>query len=144
MAPVDGLCLAGGGGLAQQVLVPAHSARPIGFSVVPMAAAAVSLKVVARGSLEFPVGDAVSKILKIEVNGAPLKPDLQAPRFTPRLPAPTLLARPKAHYPNQLLGQFAFCKSHPTLPPKFESKSGECTGVRGRGVSAGEAPAARL
>ncbi|EPQ03716.1 Complement C4-A [Myotis brandtii] len=67
VAPVDGLCLAGGGGLAQQVLVPAHSARPVGFSVVPTAAAAVSLKVVARGSMEFPVGDAVSKILKIEV-----------------------------------------------------------------------------
>lgn len=83
MAPVDGLCLAGGGGLAQQVLVPAHSARPVGFSVVPTAAAAVSLKVVARGSMEFPVGDAVSKILKIEVSGASLKPAPQAPRFTP-------------------------------------------------------------
>uniref|UniRef100_G1P6M7 Anaphylatoxin-like domain-containing protein n=1 Tax=Myotis lucifugus TaxID=59463 RepID=G1P6M7_MYOLU len=70
VAPVDGLCLAGGGGLAQQVLVPAHSARPVGFSVVPTAAAAVSLKVVARGSMEFPVGDAVSKILKIEKEGA--------------------------------------------------------------------------
>lgn len=83
VSPVDGLCLAGGGGLAQQVLVPARSARPVGFSVVPTAAAAVSLKVVARGSLEFPVGDAVSKILQIEVNGVPLKPDPQAPRFTP-------------------------------------------------------------
>ncbi|XP_045049056.2 complement C4-A isoform X2 [Desmodus rotundus] len=70
VSPVDGLCLAGGGGLAQQVLVPAHSARPVGFSVVPTAAAAVSLKVVARGSLEFPVGDAVSKVLKIEKEGA--------------------------------------------------------------------------
>nr|KAF6276549.1 hypothetical protein mMyoMyo1_001853 [Myotis myotis] len=70
VAPVDGLCLAGGGGLAQQVQVPAHSARPVGFSVVPTAAAAVSLKVVARGSMEFPVGDAVSKILKIEKEGA--------------------------------------------------------------------------
>lgn len=70
VAPVDGLCLAGGGGLAQQVLVPAHSARPVGFSVVPTAAADVSLKVVARGSLEFPVGDAVSKILKIQKEGA--------------------------------------------------------------------------
>ncbi|XP_016070839.1 PREDICTED: complement C4-A-like isoform X2 [Miniopterus natalensis] len=70
VSPVDGLCLAGGGGLAQQVLVPAHSARPVAFSVVPTAAAAVSLKVVARGSLEFPVGDAVSKILQIEKEGA--------------------------------------------------------------------------
>ncbi|KAK1327491.1 LOW QUALITY PROTEIN: hypothetical protein QTO34_012993 [Cnephaeus nilssonii] len=70
VAPVDGLCLAGGGGLAQQVLVPAHSARPVGFSVVPTAAADVSLKVVARGSLEFAIGDAVSKILKIEKEGA--------------------------------------------------------------------------
>ncbi|XP_066117027.1 complement C4-A [Saccopteryx bilineata] len=70
VSPVDGLCLAGGGGLAQQVLVPAHSARPVGFSVVPTAAADVSLKVVARGSLEFPVGDAVSKVLKIEKEGA--------------------------------------------------------------------------
>lgn len=70
VAPVEGLCLAGGGGLAQQVLVPAGSARPIGFSVVPTAAADVSLKVVARGSLEFPVGDAVSKVLQIEKEGA--------------------------------------------------------------------------
>lgn len=70
VSPVDGLCLAGGGGLAQQVLVPARSARPVVFSVVPTAAAAVSLKVVARGSLEFPVGDAVSKILQIEKEGA--------------------------------------------------------------------------
>uniref|UniRef100_A0A8D2CYY7 C4a anaphylatoxin n=1 Tax=Sciurus vulgaris TaxID=55149 RepID=A0A8D2CYY7_SCIVU len=62
VSPVEGLCLAGGGGLAQQVLVPAGSARPVAFSVVPMAAAAVSLKVVARGSFEFPVGDAVSKV----------------------------------------------------------------------------------
>ncbi|XP_008573236.1 PREDICTED: complement C4-A isoform X2 [Galeopterus variegatus] len=70
VSPVEGLCLAGGGGLAQQVLVPAGSARPVAFSVVPMAAAAVSLKVVARGSLEFPVGDAVSKVLQIEKEGA--------------------------------------------------------------------------
>ncbi|KAJ1068641.1 hypothetical protein K5549_011594 [Capra hircus] len=63
---VEGLCLAGGGGLAQQVQVPAGSARPVGFSVVPIAAAAVSLKVVARGSLDFPVGDAISKILQVE------------------------------------------------------------------------------
>lgn len=70
VSPVDGLCLAGGGGLAQQVLVPARSARPVGFSVVPTAAAAVSLKVVARGSSEFPVGDAVSKVLQIEKEGA--------------------------------------------------------------------------
>ncbi|XP_029097744.1 complement C4-like [Monodon monoceros] len=70
VSPVEGLCLAGGGGLAQQVLVPAGSARPIGFSVVPIAAAAVPLKVVARGSLDFPVGDAVSKVLQIENEGA--------------------------------------------------------------------------
>uniref|UniRef100_A0A671E4A6 Uncharacterized protein n=1 Tax=Rhinolophus ferrumequinum TaxID=59479 RepID=A0A671E4A6_RHIFE len=70
VSPVEGLCLPGGGGLAQQVLVPAGSARPVGFSVVPTTAAAVSLKVVARGSLEFPVGDAVSKVLQIEKEGA--------------------------------------------------------------------------
>ncbi|XP_003789097.1 complement C4-A [Otolemur garnettii] len=70
VSPVEGLCLAGGGGLAQQVLVPAGSARPVAFSVVPIAAAHVSLKVVARGSLDFPVGDAVSKILQIEKEGA--------------------------------------------------------------------------
>ncbi|XP_032124926.1 complement C4-A isoform X1 [Sapajus apella] len=70
VSPVEGLCLAGGGGLAQQVLVPAGSARPVAFSVVPTAAAAVSLKVVARGSVEFPVGDAVSKVLQIEKEGA--------------------------------------------------------------------------
>ncbi|XFG13084.1 hypothetical protein AB1E19_016708 [Capra hircus] len=44
VSPVEGLCLAGGGGLAQRVQVPAGSARPVGFSVVPIAAAAVSLK----------------------------------------------------------------------------------------------------
>ncbi|XP_049745187.1 complement C4-A-like [Elephas maximus indicus] len=70
VAPVEGLCLAGGGGLAQQVLVPAGSARPVAFSMVPTAAAAVSLKVVARGSFDFPVGDIVSKILQIEKEGA--------------------------------------------------------------------------
>nr|XP_020752836.1 complement C4-A-like [Odocoileus virginianus texanus] len=70
VSPVEGLCLAGGGGLAQQVQVPAGSARPVGFSVVPIAAAAVSLKVVARGSLDFPVGDAISKILHVEREGA--------------------------------------------------------------------------
>ncbi|XP_008066962.1 complement C4-A isoform X2 [Carlito syrichta] len=70
VSPVEGLCLAGGGGLAQQVLVPAGSARPVAFSVVPMTAAAVSLKVVARGSFDFPVGDAVSKVLQIEKEGA--------------------------------------------------------------------------
>lgn len=69
MSPVEGLCLAGGGGLAQQVTVPAGSARPVAFSVVPTAAAAVSLKVVARGL--FDVGDAVSKILQIEVSDHP-------------------------------------------------------------------------
>lgn len=66
MSPVEGLCLAGGGMLAQQVSVPAGSARPVAFSVVPTAAASVSLKVVARGS--FDIGDAVSKILQIEVS----------------------------------------------------------------------------
>ncbi|XP_006154369.1 LOW QUALITY PROTEIN: complement C4-A [Tupaia chinensis] len=73
VSPVEGLCLAGGGGLAQQVLVPAGSARPVAFSVVPTGpppAAAVSVKVVARGSFEFPVGDAVSKVLQIEKEGA--------------------------------------------------------------------------
>lgn len=82
VSPVEGLCLAGGGGLAQKVLVPAGSARPVGFSVVPIAAAAVSLKVVARGTLEFPIGDAVSKVLNIEVSGAPLNPGPHASRFT--------------------------------------------------------------
>lgn len=104
MSPVEGLCLAGGGGLAQQVLVPAGSARPIGFSVVPMAAAAVSLKVVARGSLDFPVGDAVSKVLQIEVSGTPLNLGPRAPRFTPRsgtLPAGQ--ARGSAPKPNALV-----------------------------------------
>ncbi|XP_004695212.1 PREDICTED: complement C4-B [Condylura cristata] len=70
VSPVEGLCLAGGGGLAQQVMVPAGSARPVGFSVVPMAAAAIPLKVVARGLRDTPVGDAVSKILQIEKEGA--------------------------------------------------------------------------
>lgn len=70
VSPVEGLCLAGGGVLAQQVLVPAGSARPVAFSVVPTAAASVPLKVVARGSFESPVGDAVSKILQIEREGA--------------------------------------------------------------------------
>uniref|UniRef100_A0A8C7B3M1 C4a anaphylatoxin n=1 Tax=Neovison vison TaxID=452646 RepID=A0A8C7B3M1_NEOVI len=70
VSPVEGLCLAGGGGLAQSVLVPASSARPVGFSVVPTAAAAMSLKVVAQGSSDFPVGDAVSKVLQIQVTGA--------------------------------------------------------------------------
>lgn len=102
MSPVEGLCLAGGGGLAQQVLVPAGSARPVGFSVVPTMANAVSLKVVARGSLEFPVGDAVSKVLQIQVNGAPLNPGPQAPRFTPNPLAPSLLARPEAQHPNPM------------------------------------------
>ncbi|XP_052020340.1 complement C4-A [Apodemus sylvaticus] len=68
VSPVEGLCLAGGGMLAQQVSVPAGSARPVAFSVVPTAAASVSLKVVARGS--FDLGDAVSKILQIEKEGA--------------------------------------------------------------------------
>ncbi|XP_055983278.1 complement C4-B-like isoform X2 [Sorex fumeus] len=71
VSPVDGLCLAGGGGLAQQVLVPAGSARPVGFSVVPTAAGDISLKVVARGPMDdFPLGDAVSKVLRVEKEGA--------------------------------------------------------------------------
>lgn len=74
VSPVEGLCLAGGGLLAQQVLVPAGSARPVAFSVVPTAAASVPLKVVARGSFDFPVGDAVSKILQIEVSSYPKSP----------------------------------------------------------------------
>ncbi|XP_028617729.1 complement C4-like, partial [Grammomys surdaster] len=68
VSPVEGLCLAGGGMLAQQVTVPAGSARPVAFSVVPTAAASVSLKVVARGV--FDISDAVSKILQIEKEGA--------------------------------------------------------------------------
>jgi complement component 4 len=52
--------------MAQQVTVPAGSARPVAFSVVPTAAANVPLKVVARGV--FDLGDAVSKILQIEVS----------------------------------------------------------------------------
>ncbi|XP_006896221.1 PREDICTED: complement C4-A isoform X1 [Elephantulus edwardii] len=76
VAPVEGLCLAGGGGLAQQVLVPAGSARPVAFSMVPMSAAAVPLKVVARGSFDFPMGDAVSKILQIEKEGAIVREEL--------------------------------------------------------------------
>lgn len=71
VSPVEGMCMAGGGGLAQQVSVPAGSARPVAFSVVPTAAASVSLKVVARGSVEDFVGDAVSKILQIEVSDCP-------------------------------------------------------------------------
>lgn len=70
VSPVDGLCLAGGGGLAQQVKVPANSARPVGFSVVPMAAGDIVLKVVAQGGMDFPVGDAVSKVLRVEKEGA--------------------------------------------------------------------------
>lgn len=70
VSPVEGLCMAGGGGLAQQVLVPAGSARPVGFSVVPTAAADISLKVVARGPSDFPMGDAVSKVLHVEKEGA--------------------------------------------------------------------------
>lgn len=68
VSPVEGLCLAGGGMLPQQVSVPAGSARPVAFSVVPTAAASVPLKVVARGS--FDISDAVSKILQIEKEGA--------------------------------------------------------------------------
>uniref|UniRef100_A0AC11DDU6 Uncharacterized protein n=1 Tax=Ovis aries TaxID=9940 RepID=A0AC11DDU6_SHEEP len=85
VSPVEGLCLAGGGGLAQQVQVPAGSARPVGFSVVPIAAAAVSLKVVARGSFDFPVGDAISKILQVEVSGTPLNLGPHLPGSPPAL-----------------------------------------------------------
>ncbi|MXQ99249.1 hypothetical protein E5288_WYG005390 [Bos mutus] len=85
VSTVEGLCLAGGGGLAQQVQVPAGSARPVGFSVVPIAAAAVSLKVMARGSFDFPVGDAISKILQVEVNGTPLNLGPQLPDSSPAL-----------------------------------------------------------
>lgn len=106
MSPVEGLCLAGGGGLAQQVLVPAGSARPVGFSVVPTTAAAVSLKVVARGSSEFPVGDAVSKVLQIQVNGAPLNPGPQAPRFTPNPRLPLYWPGQRPNTQTQRLGQF--------------------------------------
>ena len=120
MSLVEGLCLAGGGGLAQQVLVPAGSARPVGFSVVPIAAAAVSLKVVARGSLDFPVGDAVSKVLQIEVNGTPLTQVPGLPDLSPTL-APSLLARPEAQHPNPMLWSVCtFYNSDPTRPLKFK------------------------
>lgn len=136
VSPVDGLCLAGGGGLAQQVLVPARSARPVGFSVVPTAAAAVSLKVVARGSSEFPVGDAVSKVLQIEVNGVPWKPDPQAPRFTPWPLAPSPLARPEAQSPNPTLWSvYRVYSSDPALSRNPHSKPwGACTGGAAAGL----------
>ncbi|XP_068929376.1 complement C4-A-like [Petaurus breviceps papuanus] len=66
VSPVEGLCLAGGGGRVLKVEVPATSARPVSFPVVPTAAADVSLKVLAQG----PFGDAVSKVLHIEREGA--------------------------------------------------------------------------
>lgn len=81
IAPVEGLCLAGGGGLAQQVHVPAGSARPVPFFVVPTAATAVSLKVVARGTTL--VGDAVSKVLQIDVSGAALSRVPRLPCLSP-------------------------------------------------------------
>lgn len=66
VTPVEGLCLAGGGMMAQQVTVPAGSARPVAFSVVPTASTNVPLKLVAKGTLDS--SDSVSKILQIEVN----------------------------------------------------------------------------
>uniref|UniRef100_A0A4X2LWJ7 Anaphylatoxin-like domain-containing protein n=1 Tax=Vombatus ursinus TaxID=29139 RepID=A0A4X2LWJ7_VOMUR len=66
VSPVEGLCLAGGGGRVLKLEVPATSARPVSFPVVPTAAADVSLKVLAQG----PFGDAVSKVLHIEREGA--------------------------------------------------------------------------
>jgi hypothetical protein len=120
VSPVEGLCLAGGGGLAQQVLVPAGSARPVAFSVVPTAAAAVSLKVVARGSFEFAVGDAVSKVLQIEVSGAPPNPGPQAPSY---IPHSTLLAGPGVQYLNPTVwALYISYNCVPTLSIKFKFK----------------------
>ncbi|XP_051852199.1 complement C4-like [Antechinus flavipes] len=68
VSPVEGLCLAGGGGRMIKLEVPAISARPVSFPVVPTAAAAVSLKVMAQGP--FGIGDAVAKVLHIEREGA--------------------------------------------------------------------------
>lgn len=114
MSPVEGLCLAGGGGLAQSVLVPASSARPVGFSVVPTAAAAMSLKVVAQGSSDFPVGDAVSKVLQIQVTGAAPNPAPQTPRFTPHPQPHTLSA---GQTPETMpWSVYIFYNSDPTLP----------------------------
>uniref|UniRef100_A0A4X2LWJ9 Anaphylatoxin-like domain-containing protein n=1 Tax=Vombatus ursinus TaxID=29139 RepID=A0A4X2LWJ9_VOMUR len=70
VSPVEGLCLAGGGGRVLKLEVPATSARPVSFPVVPTAAADVSLKVLAQG----PFGDAVSKVLHIEVRDETLDP----------------------------------------------------------------------
>lgn len=115
MSPVEGLCLAGGGGLAQSVLVPAGSARPVAFSVVPTAAAAVSLKVVARGSSDFPVGDAVSKVLQIQVNGAALNPGSQVYAPRPCHLTASLLARPEAQHPKPMpCAVYIFYNSDPT------------------------------
>ena len=66
MTPVEGLCMAGGGMMAQWVIVPAGSALPVAFSVVPTASTNVPLKLVAKGTLDS--SDSVSKILQIEVN----------------------------------------------------------------------------
>ncbi|XP_044529852.1 complement C4-A isoform X2 [Gracilinanus agilis] len=68
VSPVEGLCLAGGGGRVLKLELPPISARPVSFPVVPTAAAAVSLKVLAQGP--FGVGDAVAKVLHIEREGA--------------------------------------------------------------------------
>ncbi|XP_043819332.1 complement C4-A-like [Dromiciops gliroides] len=68
VSPVEGLCLAGGGGRVLKLEVPSNSARPVAFPVVPTASADVSLKVLAQGP--FGIGDAVSKVLHIEREGA--------------------------------------------------------------------------
>ncbi|XP_007483637.1 complement C4 [Monodelphis domestica] len=68
VSPVEGLCLAGGGGRVLKLELPPISARPVSFPVVPTAAAAMSLKVLAQGP--FGIGDAVAKILHIEREGA--------------------------------------------------------------------------
>uniref|UniRef100_A0AAQ4VMX2 Complement C4-A n=1 Tax=Mus musculus TaxID=10090 RepID=CO4A_MOUSE len=68
VTPVEGLCMAGGGMMAQWVIVPAGSALPVAFSVVPTASTNVPLKLVAKGTLDS--SDSVSKILQIEKEGA--------------------------------------------------------------------------
>ncbi|KAG8505792.1 Complement C4-A [Galemys pyrenaicus] len=124
VSPAEGLCLAGGGGLAQQVMVPAGSARPVGFSMVPMAAASIPLKVVARGTFDTPVGDIVSKILQVEVSGTALNPGPQTPRFTPHPPlTPSLLTKPEAQQLSPGLSVCLLRNPGPAL--RFNSKSRE-------------------
>ena len=136
VSPVEGLCLAGGGGLAQQVQVPAGSARPVGFSVVPIAAAAVSLKVVARGSLDFPVGDAISKILQVEVNGTPLNLGPQLPDSSPgRELWPSPCKRAEATPQTQCFGPLHFPQSWPHCVPEVPTASPEECGLGGAGSS---------